>query len=115
MRLLIQIFAAAALMLLLSNFLFFKPKWQPLLDKDLSQWETYLSYRHKVGYKGEMPTDSSGKPIPPIGYVKNGSQVFSMIEEQGVPVLKVTGEIYGCIFTKRAYENYHLKLQVRWG
>ena len=92
-----------------------KKEWVSLLDKDLSKWEMYLSYRHKNGYKGEMPKDQEGKIIEPIGYNKNINNVFSVIEENGEPVLKVSGEIYGCVFTKQEYENYHLKLKVKWG
>lgn len=91
------------------------PSWTNLLDKDLSQWENYLSFRHKVGYSGKAPVDSEGNPIQPIGYNKDETKVFSVIEEKGEPVLRISGEIYGCIFTKKEYENYHLKLQVKWG
>ncbi|QNF33994.1 DUF1080 domain-containing protein [Adhaeribacter swui] len=95
----------------------FQPKedWENLLDKDLSKWEMYLSYRHKPGYKGEQPKDADGVAIEPIGYNKNTSNVFTMTEEKGKPVLRISGEIYGCVFTKQEYENYHLKLKVKWG
>ncbi len=92
-----------------------KDEWTPLLDKDLSQWEMYLSYRHARDYKGDLPVGASGAAIQPVGYNKNEKQVFSVIEEGGQPVLKVTGEIYGSVFTKKQYENYHLKLKVKWG
>ncbi|MBF9251879.1 DUF1080 domain-containing protein [Pontibacter sp. 172403-2] len=92
-----------------------KKEWVSLLDKDLSQWEMYLSYRHKDGYKGELPRDADGKISAPIGYNRNENNVFSVVEEDGEPVLKISGEIYGCVFTKQAYENYHLKLKVKWG
>lgn len=92
-----------------------KGTWTALLDKDLSQWETYLSYRHKNGYNGKVPLDEKGDSIVPVGYNKNEANVFSMVEENGQPVLKVSGEIYGCVFTKQEYENYHLKLKVKWG
>lgn len=90
-------------------------QWITLLDKDLSQWEMYLSYRHSSDYSGKMPVDQNGEVIPPIGYSPNPSGVFSVIEESGEPVLKVSGEIYGCVFTKQEFENYHLKLKVKWG
>lgn len=92
-----------------------KNEWQNLLDNNLSQWEMYLSYRHNIVYKGEIPKDDKGELIPPVGYNKNLNNVFSVIEENKEPVLKITGEIYGCLFTKQEYENYHLKLKVRWG
>jgi hypothetical protein len=105
------------LIVLLSLLTAFKEKdeWTPLLDKDLSGWETYLSYRHVPGYKGEMPRNPSGTPVTPVGYNKNEQGVFSVIDEAGEPVLRVSGEIYGSVFTKREYENYHLKLKVKWG
>ena len=89
--------------------------WTKLLDKDLSQWETYLSYRHKDDYKGELPKDEQGNLIQPIGYNKDATKVFSVVQQDGEPVLKVSGEIYGCVFTKREFENYHFKLRVKWG
>ena len=90
-------------------------KWTPLLDKDLSQWENYLSYRFKDGYNGKIPKDSLGNDIQPIGYNKDSSGVFSVLQEPGGPVLRISGEVYGCLFTRQSYENYHLRLQVKWG
>ena len=75
----------------------------------------YLSYRHKPGYNGQVPKDADGVPIEPIGYNKNTANVFSVTAENGEPVLRISGEIYGCVFTKQEYQNYHLKLKVKWG
>ena len=85
-------------------------EWTNLLDPHLSQWDTYLSYALKNGYQGELPEDTQ-----PIGYNNNANSVFTVTEEAGEPVLRISGEIYGCVFTKQEYENYHLKLQVKWG
>src|SRR5687767_11260372 len=100
----------------LSSFVFFYPRndWENLLDKDLRKWEMYLSYRHKPGYNGQVPKDADGVPIEPIGYNKNTANVFSVTAENGEPVLRISGEIYGCVFTKQEYQNYHLKLKVKW-
>lgn len=89
--------------------------WVDLLDQNLSQWEMYLSYKHKTDYKGQIPTDEQGNAIQPIGYNKNVNQVFDVIQENKELVLRVSGEYYGCVFTKKAYRNYHLKLKVKWG
>lgn len=91
-----------------------KTEWIPLLDKNLNQWDTYLSFKHKNNYQGEMPKDERGKDILPVGYNKN-QDVFTVVEQNGAPVLKISGEYYGSIITKQEYENYHLKLQVKWG
>ncbi len=92
-----------------------REEWTSLLDKDLSQWERYLSYAHQPGYNGKIPKDASGKELAPIGYNKDTTHVFSVRDEAGGPVLRVSGEIYGCLISRQAYDNYHLKLQVKWG
>jgi hypothetical protein len=38
-----------------------------------------------------------------------------MIEQDGKPVLRISGEIYGCAVTRAEYSNYHLRLETRWG
>ncbi len=101
-------------------FLFFvssneKKEWTNLLDKDLSQWENYLSYAYPEGYKGEIPKDAQGNDLKPIGVNNDSFGVFTMIEEEGGPVLRISGEYYGCVATKEEFENYHLKLKVKWG
>ncbi len=95
----------------------FKPKdeWTPLLDKKLSKWEIYQSFRFPNGYKGEAPKNADGTDVKPIGYNKNQDNVFSVIIEDGQPVLKIYGDIYGCLLTKQEFDNYHLKLKVKWG
>ncbi len=89
--------------------------WENLLRKDLSKWEMYLSYSHKSNYSGMQPVDKNGAAIKPVGYNKNEKNVFSVIYEQGDPVLRISGEIYGCVFTRQEYKNFHLKLKQRWG
>jgi hypothetical protein len=89
--------------------------WTNLLDSKLSQWDMYLSYKHKNSYNGQVPLDNEGKAIAPIGYNKNEAGVFTVIQEDKMPVLKVSGEYYGCVFTKNSYKNYRLKLKVKWG
>ena len=89
--------------------------WTPLLDKNLSQWNMYLSYHLKNGYKGEVPKDANGLALNPVGYNKNEDNVFSVIDTDGTPVLRISGEIYGCLFTKQEFGNFDLKLKVKWG
>lgn len=89
--------------------------WTPLLDKNLSKWRMYESHRHLPGDKGLPPTDAQGKALAPIGYDKNEANVFSVVQQQGEPVLRISGEIYGCLFTKQEFTNYDLKLKVKWG
>lgn len=89
--------------------------WTNLLDKDLSHWDNYLSFRHQIGYNGQEPKDVNGNIIQPVGFNKPGYDVFSVVEENNEPVLKISGEIYGCVVTKEEYSNFHLSLKVKWG
>jgi len=84
--------------------------WVTLLDNNLSQWQTYESYRYQLGYMGKVPTDAQGRPVPPIGYGKNEANVFSVVMQDGEPVLRISGEIYGCVFTRQDFVNYDLIL-----
>ena len=80
--------------------------WTSLLDKELSQWRIYQSYAFPETFNGQRPVDEEGQTITPIGYDKNEQNVFSVIEEDGEPVLHITGETYGCVFTKQDYKHW---------
>ncbi|CAA6679346.1 MULTISPECIES: family 16 glycoside hydrolase [unclassified Lentimonas] len=93
------------------------PEWRPLLDPELSQFEIWMGVPHAsvedlpVGtYQSENVHNGT-----PMGLNADFKNVFSVSIEDGEPVLKVTGEIYGGLTTLEAFENYHLRLQVRWG
>jgi len=89
--------------------------WTILIDSELSQWDKYLSFKHQLGYNGDHPVDESGNQIEPIGLNKPGYDVFQYTEENKEPVIKITGEYYGCLVSKKEYENYHLRVQFKWG
>jgi len=111
MRLLFLLFMSVTL------FSCVKPKdnWTNLLDENLSQWDNYLSYAHRDNYNGEQPKDAQGNLIPPIGANKDQYGVFTIVEENNEQILRVSGEIYGCVSTKKEYENYHFRIKVKWG
>lgn len=90
-------------------------RWHQLLDKDLSQWRIYQSYQHTNDFRGRPPVDAEGNKIEPIGYDKNLYNLFTVEEQQGVPVLRISGETYGCVVTNESFRNYHLRLKVKFG
>jgi hypothetical protein len=104
----------SAILLFLTSFSM-ESGWIKLLDKNLNQWETYLSYRYHDDYNGSVPVNDKGETIKPVGYNKNEADVFSVAVVNNEPVLRISGEIYGCIFTKQEFQNYHFKLKVKWG
>lgn len=103
--------------LVLAGLTSFNPDtgWVKLMDKKMSKWTIYQSYRLTYPYKGEAPKGADGKTLPPIGYDKNEGNLFSVEMQNGEPVLHITGEIYGCIYTKQEFQNYRLKLKTKFG
>ena len=86
--------------------------WTSLLDAKLSKWDVYLSY-HGTQILGVI--QGKTRNLKPIGLNPPGQKVFSMVRLDGEPVLRITGEIYGCLVTREAYSNYHFRAKVKWG
>ena len=87
--------------------------WKPLLDSKLSQFDVYLSYRGDQimsVLKGTAPPD-----LKPVGLNPPGQTVFTMIEQGGKPVLRISGETYGCATTRQEFANYHFRASFKWG
>ena len=82
--------------------------WKALFnDKDLSGWDTYIG----------PPLDDNGKMISqtPVGLNKDPKKVFSVSEQNGEKVIRISGEEWGGIATKNEFENFHLGLLFKWG
>ncbi len=69
--------------------------------KDLTGWDVYVA--------------SAADSLPPLGLNNDPNHMFSAVEIDGGPALRVSGEGYGGISTIKEYENYHLTLQFKWG
>lgn len=76
--------------------------WKSLFNgKDLTGWETYL-----------------GKPYKekePLGLNNDPNKVYTVAEVDGKPAIRISGEVFGALTTKDEFENYHLKLEFKWG
>lgn len=92
-----------------------KDGWIYLLDKDMTQWTTYLGTPRPETVVTGIPKDEKGNYTHPIGFNKDERGVFTTSIVNGEPVLHVTGEIYGSVHTKQEFENYHLVVQFKWG
>ncbi len=79
--------------------------WTPLFNgKDLTGWDTWLRPPDMVGY-----VDSSSSE--PIGLNKDPLHIFTI--NNGI--LRITGEVWGAITSKKSYNNYHLRFETKWG
>ncbi len=105
----------ATLILFAGNCANAETQWQPLLDAELSQWETYLGYPNSETEAKNLAKNEEGAYTQPVGYNRDEWGVFTVSEASGEPVLRISGEVYGGIFTKQDFGNYHLQLQVKWG
>ncbi len=83
-----------------------KEDWEILFNgSNLEDWDTYLGAKQISG-------DTS--IYKPLG-LNIDTSVFKIVNLNDENVLRVSGEIWGGISTKREFENYHLQLQFKWG
>lgn len=84
-----------------------KDHWKILFNgKDLSGWDTYLA----------PDMDNSGKLIgQPKGLNNDPNQVFTVVDQDGEKVIRISGQNWGAMSTDKEYENYHFQLQFKWG
>lgn len=75
--------------------------WKPLFNgRDLSGWDKYLATA-----QGEAPLVANVDP----------NQVFTVVTEEGAPAIRVSGTEYGAITTRDSFENFHFRIQFKWG
>ncbi len=76
--------------------------WSELFNgKDLSGWDTWLG----------VPDGAK----EPTGLNKDPLKVYSVVEVDGKPAIRITGEVFGALTSKQEFENYHLRLEFKWG
>jgi hypothetical protein len=51
----------------------------------------------------------------PVGLNTDPLKVYSVVTMDGEPAIKITGQIFGALTSKEEFENYHLRLEVKWG
>ncbi len=90
--------------------------WKPLWNgRDLSGWSTWLQ---KPDASSEVPglqRDAKGKYIEAIGSNRDPLKVFTVVEEDGRPAIRISGEVFGELRSGMSLENYRLRLQFKWG
>jgi len=90
-------------------------KWESLLDKKLTQFEIFGGVPHgSLGLSG-VPSDSDGIRGTPLGLNQDPLKVFSVVKENGEHVLRISGQMYSGLTTKKDYSNFHFRAQFKWG
>jgi len=76
--------------------------WQPLFNgENLDGWETWVG-----------PTEDGGEAV---GLNKDPLNLFSVVEEEGEKVIRISGEVNASLATTEEFENYHLSVELKWG
>jgi hypothetical protein len=76
--------------------------WQQLYSgQDLSGWDMHLG----------TPLDGFGD----LAEKATNESVFSIVEENGEKLIRISGEVNGSIATRDTFANYHLQLVFKWG
>lgn len=83
--------------------------------KDFSGWIKFLAKPHPDTDFPGMERGADGKYTRRVGLNNDPLQVFSVVEEDGKPAIRISGVVFGTISTVEAFDNYHLKLQFKWG
>lgn len=78
-------------------------EWRALFNgEDLENWDKFLG-------------TSLGPDFETLAREATTEKVFSVVEEDGVPLIRISGEMNGSLATREDFENYHLRLVFRWG
>ena len=79
-----------------------EPAWQSLFNgQNLDNWDKYIG----TPLKGQDSLAALATP----------ENVFSVIEDNGEKLIKISGTVNGSLATKEPIKDYHLKLVYKWG
>lgn len=70
--------------------------------ENLSNWDLHLG-------------SSLGSDFDEIAAAATVEQVYQVVEEGGEKLIRISGEINGALATRESYENYHMRLEFKWG
>jgi hypothetical protein len=83
--------------------------------RDLAGWETFLGRPHKLVEVPGQARNAQGEYGEPLGVDQDPTRVFSVVEVDGGPAIRVSGQIYGALTTRTEHDNDHLRFEFKWG
>ncbi|MDX2442480.1 MAG: DUF1080 domain-containing protein [Bacteroidales bacterium] len=91
-------------------------EWLSLFNgEDLNGWYTYQKSPEPTSEVPGLGRDGDGNYLEAIGLNKDPLKVFTVVMEDDEPAIRMSGEVFGIIVTDKEFENYHLKLEFKWG
>jgi hypothetical protein len=83
--------------------------------EDLAGWDTYLGRPQQVLEVPGLERNEDGYYMEVLGLNNDPLRIFSVVEDEGEHVIRISGYVWGGLITKQEYENYHLHLEYKWG
>ena len=111
------------LILAVAGFAFATPQtraqsdWKPLWNgKDLDGWTTWMQRPSPTSEVPGLARDANGRYTDPIGSGRDPLNVFTVNPDvDGRAAIRISGEVFGELRTRQSFQNYHLRLQFKWG
>ena len=93
-----------------------EPQWESLFNgNDFTGWEFYLGVPLPFVDVPGMELNEDSVYTQPLGVGNDPLGVFTIVQVDGAPALRISGEIFGSFATVAEYGNYHLRLETKWG
>lgn len=90
-------------------------EWQTLFNgKDLPPHNHYLGIPDATIDIPGLKRDSLGNYLEGLGW-NDPLEVFSVVELENEPVIRISGQVIGGLVLADSLSNYHLRLQFKWG
>jgi hypothetical protein len=90
--------------------------WKPIWnEKNLNEWTTWLGRPQPASDVPGLKKSPDGKYAEVLGPNRDPLRVFTVVDVDGRPAIRISGEVFGELRSKRSFENYHLRLQFKWG
>jgi hypothetical protein len=70
--------------------------------ENLDNWDMYLG-------------SSLGEAFDSLSRMATIENVFSIVQENEENIIRISGEVNGSLATRSDFENYHLRMEFRWG
>ena len=91
--------------------------WTPLWNgKNLDGWTTWMRQPERTSEVPGLKRDADGRYTEPIGTGRDPLKVFTVVNDvDGRPAIRISGEVFGELRSRRSLSNYHLRFQFKWG
>jgi hypothetical protein len=90
--------------------------WTSLFNgHDLTGWETWLGIPDKSATGLDLPRDREGRYTAALGLNVDPKHVFTVVEVDGKPAIRISGEGFGALTGQQEYGDFHLRMEFKWG